>query len=389
MIKHIFTLFLNQRRTYVGMFVEQMFVFLVLLFCFIIVGEKIAQYFSPGILDTENTFKCIVIPVSPSEYYPWEELQQKMDRVVEKVRKSPSVIAFGKSKWLVPYIRPEEMYLSDSIRIGTKRINVYLKSADENMDKVFQVKMDDGEWLTNKRLEDGTYPAVITRQLMEEVGWSQGIGKRIQYKGGEYTVVGVVAGMKQNPLSVSRPTLIIPNHTQQDSRFEYTVRVKEGKADNFRNLMSKEFTLMMGKDNVRLSFGNIEKWKLNDMRDVFITLLGIGVPTIFLFVFAFIGTFGLFWLYSSKRRQEFALRIVLGSTKGGLYRFVINESLLLSVLALIPGSILFCFVYPFNTVNLLALSAACVVMILFSVFSAWFPAYQVARVNPVEAMREE
>ena len=146
---------------------------------------------------------------------------------------------------------------------------------------------------------------------------------------------------------------------------------------------------MMGKDNVRLSFGNIEKWKLNDMRDVFITLLGIGVPTIFLFVFAFIGTFGLFWLYSSKRRQEFALRIVLGSTKGGLYRFVINESLLLSVLALIPGSILFCFVYPFNTVNLLALSAACVVMILFSVFSAWFPAYQVARVNPVEAMREE
>ena len=84
---------------------------------------------------------------------------------------------------------------------------------------------------------------------------------RDRYKGGEYTVVGVVAGMKQNPLSVSRPTLIIPNHTQQDSRFEYTVRVKEGKADNFRNLMSKEFTLMMGKDNVRLSFGNIDVYK--------------------------------------------------------------------------------------------------------------------------------
>ena len=40
-------------------------------------------------------------------------------------------------------------------------------------------------------------------------------------------------------------------------------------------------------------------------------------------------------------------------------------------------------------VNLLALGAACAVMMLFSVFSAWWPAYQVTKINPVEAMREE
>lgn len=47
--------------------------------------------------------------------------------------------------------------------------------------------------------------------------------------------------------------------------------------------MNREFNLMMGKDHVRLSFGNVEKWKLNDMRDVFITLLGIGIPYVFSF----------------------------------------------------------------------------------------------------------
>ena len=83
--------------------------------------------------------------------------------------------------------------------------------------------------------------------------------------------------------------------------------------------MSKEFNLMMGKDYVRLSFGNIEKWKLNDMRDVFIILLGIGIPTFFLFSFAFIGTFGLFWLNSSKPRKEIDLRIVIGSTPREIY----------------------------------------------------------------------
>ena len=112
MMKHIFTLFLNQKRRYGGMLAEQMLVFFVLLFCFVVVGEKIAQYFSPGILNTKNTVKCMLLPVSPSEYLSSSELQQKMDRVVEKVRKSSMVIAFGKSKWLVPYTCPEEMFPS-------------------------------------------------------------------------------------------------------------------------------------------------------------------------------------------------------------------------------------------------------------------------------------
>ena len=80
---------------------------------------------------------------------------------------------------------------------------------------------------------------------------------------------------------------------------------------------------------------------------------------------------------------------MVGSTPRELYCFVISESLLLSALALLPGIILFCFVYPLDPVHLSALGCACLVMILFSVFSAWWPAYRVTRVNPVEAMREE
>ena len=38
MMKHIFTLFLNQKRRYGGMLAEQMLVFFVLLFCFVVVA---------------------------------------------------------------------------------------------------------------------------------------------------------------------------------------------------------------------------------------------------------------------------------------------------------------------------------------------------------------
>lgn len=63
MIRHIFTLMLNQKRMYGGMLLEQVFVFIVLLFCFTTVGKNMSQYYSPGMLDTDNTLKLALFPL--------------------------------------------------------------------------------------------------------------------------------------------------------------------------------------------------------------------------------------------------------------------------------------------------------------------------------------
>lgn len=140
---------------------------------------------------------------------------------------------------------------------------------------------------------------------------------------------------------------------------------------------------------VDLGIMELDKLKAVYMQNELLSLIAIIVPTFFLLIFVFIGTFGLFWLYSSRRRKEFALRIVVGSTPIGLRNFVILEAILLTILSWIPGMILFFLIYSVNSIDLLALVATCFVMMLFSVFSAWWPAYQVSQVNPVEAMREE
>ena len=86
--------------------------------------------------------------------------------------------------------------------------------------------------------------------------------------------------------------------------------------------------------------------------------------------------------------MEFALRLVVGATKPRLINLVVMESLILSVLAALPGMVLFGFVYDWTGVNVAAIGMTLIVMVLFAVFSAWWPAYKVAQVNPVEAMRE-
>lgn len=112
------------------------------------------------------------------------------------------------------------------------------------------------------------------------------------------------------------------------------------------------------------------------------------IPTLFLLFFTFIGTLGLSLLNSKKRKIEFATRLVVGSTKCNLLFFVFWENLILTIFASLPGIVLALFVYEWTIVHVMAFVITFLIMILFSMFSAWYPAYRVSRLNPVDAMRE-
>lgn len=371
------------------MFIEQAIVFIVLLFCLLMLGEKCSLYFTGGLLNTKDVYECTCMQLAKQPHTSQKETEQKMERIMKNVWRSSYAVVGGKSAMLLPYVRPEDMNYSDSVLINQKKINVFLKYADENMDRVLKIELEKGEWLKNEQREDGSYPVIVTRKLLDEMGWSDGIGKRIYFKGIQLTICGVMSGLKQEPMKSSQSILIMPICLNRQYEIEYVTRIKSGEEMNFRNLVKREFGKLLGNDNVELSITKIEKWKRIWMQDVLVALTLIIVPTIFLFTFAFIGMLGLFLLYSFKRKKEFALRIVVGSTHKGLKCFVIMEASLLTALSWIPGMILFFLIYSINSIHLFALITACIIMMSFSVFSAWWPAYQVSQENPVKAMREE
>lgn len=388
MLMHIFTLFCGQKKFYGGLFVEHAIVFIVLLYCLLFLGENLRLYCSDGLLNTENVYECACVKLDGSMEERDNTEGLIMEQVMRTVWTTDGVVAGGKSAMLLPYVRPETMNGSDSIQAGQKRIKAYLKYADKNMDKVLDIKLKKGKWLDDGRLNDGSYPAVVTQQLLDEAGWSDGLGRKVLFDGRELTICGVMSGLKQEPLKLSQPVLIMPVGLNREYPIEYTTRIKDGEEMNFRSLVKREFYRLSG-DKADLSVTKIEKWKRIWLQEVYVALTLIAVPTVFLLFFAFMGTLGLFWLYSTRRKKEFALRIVVGSTPAGLMKFVIAESLLLTVLAWIPGLLLFFITNPLTVTNLLALGGTCFVMLLFSVFSAWWPARQVSRVKPIEAMREE
>lgn len=177
MLKHILVLFENQKRNYGGMCIGQMIVFIVVLYCFISIGDTMKRYYTLGRLETDNVISFYNY-MRDNRVMDQDEELLRMDDLCRSLKNCSLVVAVTKSVQFLPYMRDLDNYLSDSIHISDKKMKVYIKGVDENTMQVFRPKLEEGKWLTNKPLDDGSYPIVITRQLMEEIGWIDAIGKK-------------------------------------------------------------------------------------------------------------------------------------------------------------------------------------------------------------------
>jgi hypothetical protein len=145
-MKHILKIIWNQRRSYYGIFIEQVVVILVLMLSVVSVLEAYEKYNTPGMLDVENTYYTGQMFENG---VPWEErtnMQQSMNAVIENIRKLPYVKAVTRGFHLAPYVRDDELYSdrSDSIRIDDKQFLTLYKFPDEFGASVLNVEMEEG-----------------------------------------------------------------------------------------------------------------------------------------------------------------------------------------------------------------------------------------------------
>lgn len=395
MILHIIKILWEQRKHFVGILFEQLLLFIILMLCIVSVIQKAEQYYSPGLVQTDNTvhFGYMFRQDCPSSQLQYNDVKQQMRQVVHNLRQRPYVIAISASYGFLPYLRPSEFYGNDSVTIDQHKIAVAFSGSDESGWQVLRPVLIEGEWIVDHTLSDGSYPIVITRQLADTMRWEQTVGRRIWRGPRPYTVVGMIEGMKVDPFDESIPAVVVSGELEMGdygSMYgEYGARLIPDMQEEFFKDYIQEFRKSVTLPNVEPSMGDLNK-KKNDITVK--TTLGLVfrlIPTAFFLIFGFIGTFGLFWLYSRKRVEEFALRRAVGATKNRLVGMVITESVVLTLLAAVPGLLLAVFIYSWDFVVLLGILATLAVMLLFSVFSAWYPAWKVSRVSPAEALHNE
>lgn len=395
MIKHIFKIIWNEHKKYFGLFLEQTLVFIILLVSIISIFDAIKKYTEPGLLNTENQVIIGYILKNNGQHLNLIEQQhisESMNVILDNLRREPFVEAITESFGFTPYMRMDNDYaqISDSVKANGKTILAVIKTADKETEKVFSLSLEEGTWFTSEKLKDGTYPAILTRQLVDKLGWKKAVGRKLNMKH-TFTVIGVISGVKQEVFSVSPPSIIIGKGVLFDFLHfrECCAKIKPKYKSEFFNKFNHEFQRLSLNTNAVLMYFDMDDLKKSSMLDVIANIAMQIIPTLFLLFFTFIGTLGLSLLNSKKRKIEFATRLVIGSTKYNLLFFVLEENFILTIFASLPSIIFFLLVYEWTIVHFMAFIATLLIMILFSIFSAWYPAYKVSRLNLTNAIQEQ
>ncbi|WP_071135379.1 ABC transporter permease [Millionella massiliensis] len=396
MIKYLLTILWNDRRRFTGIILEQMLVFIVLLICVVSLNDMYQRYREPGLLDTDNVVEFGYMIPNRQTYTPVRhEINQALNASLERMLQWDYVEGISESSSLIPYLR--EMYYRDSVIIAGKTYEAQSKTADQEAQLVFGIEMECGEWLP--ATSDETQPAVISRQLAELTGLTDqeliGTTVRMRNSNRTYRITGITAGIKSEDVFAKPEPCIIrpigPYEEQNNKTYrELCARVKPGHVQEFCSASYRELKRQLPYfDRMEVFNNSMDNLKTKIMFPVTSRLKMLAIPTIFLLIFAFIGTLGLLMLHVKKRTPEFGLHRAIGASKRQQMQMMILQSLLLTLVASVPGLILSLFIFAVTLDHILATAVALAIMLLFSLISSYYPARKIASINPAEVLRQE
>ena len=394
MIRHIIKLIWNRRRSLAWIFTEQSLVFAVMLFIFTTSVNKVTQYYSKGNLNMKDISFITFMELNRDELEEDEKdaNHAQFKNMVVRMKEWPtvelvSINANGATPGTGNLRR-------DSISFNDGRYMADIKFCDENYYRIFSPKLTEGEWFRDDDVSE-IPPALITQRLAERIGLTgSAIGQNIYYNGIVYRITGVVEAFKMRSTQEQTASLFLPFSVSANTgrNWECVVKFKPGMRDDFSRAFLTEFYRNFPRDQVMPAIIDLDKLNVQmqflEFKLFFFILM---IPTAFLLIFAFLGTFGLVWVQSKKRMSELGLRMALGCTPARLQRTIIFENLILTNFAMLPGLIVMANLYAFAPKGwewIVAVGAAIVLMWLFAAFSAWYPARKAAKVQPVEALRQ-
>ena len=378
----------NRRRSLVWIVIEQALVFAVLLFCFTFFVDDIVNRFKKGIVSVEN-----IISINFSGYEIQEDEREAYSaqflNMVKRMEEWESVESVSVNFYASPI---GNSIWRDSIGFGENYYRANIKRCDENYYRMFSPRLSEGQWFRDVDAALETAPALVTQRLANEMGMTgSAVGQTIAYSGRTYRITGVVETLKHQTTGEQLAALFIPFSTEANTRLEYFVKYRHGMGTDFSKAFIAEFYRNFPRDKFQPVLLDLSKLRNQQSFMSFsLKFYLFGIPVVFLLIFAFMGTFGVIWVQSKKRMSEFGLRIAFGCTPMRLMRKIIFENLALTTIAMLPGLIVVALLFAYAPRGwewTAAVGAAVVFMWLFSVVSAWYPAWKAAKVQPVEALK--
>jgi len=401
MIKHLFKLMWNRKRSTALLFVEIFLSFLVLFAIFSIAYYKYINLSEPTGFKYKNIWEVTL-----------NHKQEENKSVIEKLKlllpafknfneielaslATDNSTPYSSSQWITSYKNEKG-----------KSISVNINQTDDNFADVLSLKIIEGRWFN--RSDDAMLqtPVIINKKMKEEYFENQSaVGKLIYRKNKkneilqEYKVVGVVDAYRyRGEFEKVFPAIMHRINLDKKIRNLYPYRkimlkMKPGISVAFEETLVKHIINITDGWTVKIT--SVEENRNSEIKS---NLFGILFPSIlafFLILNVGFGLMGVLWYSINRRKSEIGLRIATGANNRNIYEQIIGEALLLGSFAIVVG-IAFAVQVPILKVfkieffiYLISIATSAVFLYCLVVVCSFYPGLLASKIQPVDALHNE
>lgn len=417
MLKQIFKIIINQRKSNYWIVAELLFVSICLWYIVDYMEVLRSVRNIPFGYNIENTYRIDLNErLEDSENYisPEEKTTtsgEDLLSIMELIRQYPPIESVSLSIASQPYAAtPYSQAYYKKLSYNKMGVSVQEYKVTPSFFDVFKTQS-----ITQKDLKQALnrHSVIISANAATELlKGEEAIGKNIivgengeeKQITGEYVPVRWTEYFKANPsfyTLLSEEEIIKNVNSDNLSQMELCIRVKPDIKDDFIEKFIKDMASKIMVGNIYLMdvrpSSYIRKAAVGpEESTIFVRTFLLG----FLLINIFLGISGVFGLRTQQRKSELGLRIALGSSKVKLQLLVITESLLLLSAVMIPTIIIALNFGLFELVHLdwvaftflrfiIGISITYAIMALIILVGVWYPAYRATKINPTEVLRNE
>ena len=291
-----------------------------------------------------------------------------------------------------------------TVKAGTNSKSSRILGSDESYLELEGLKIEKGRFLTADDIENNEKVAVIGSAIVNKLfGGDNAIGEYIKINGNKFIVIGVIESVANGMENTNDDMVIIPISVAQRTLKITSVTMFLATATSAETLdlatqKIKDFLFAILKDeNSYVVFTQEAMLNImNTISDVMMLILG-GIATISLVVGG-IGIMNIMLVSVSERTREIGVRKAIGAKKKDIMIQFLIESLLLTGIGGLIGVALGLLVikYVIGAIDLLVpvysvpwTIAAFSISLLIGITFGLFPANKAAKLNPIDALRNE
>ena len=411
MIRHVFKLIWNRKRTNALMMVE-IFVSFLVLFAVVALGVYTADNWRRPLGYSIDRVWVIGIDMKQTGDDAFDEAQQEMARqLLLALREFPEIEASA-GTMLAPY----QMGSSESSHDWRgRRIEYGVAEVTDDFKDLLGLELVEGRWFGSE--DDGqAYDAVVINQNMRAdlFGAGPAVGENIANDRSpdgaaaerQRRVVGVVAAYREDGefdgtrnYVLFRKTMggagAVGGSARRDRPpHNLLIKVRPGTTAAFEERLIER----LGAAAPTWSF---EVTTLAAMRDefnrfAFAPLIAVGLVAAFLMLMVALGLLGVLWQNVTQRTREIGLRRAKGASRGDVRRQILAEIAVMTTLALAAGVLvavqfplldIIYFVEPHVYAIGLAISVSAIYGLTLA--CAWYPSRLATMIEPADALRYE